>query len=190
MIVGRVDVMKNGKVYGWAFNSDKPSERLQIRIGRGSDILTTGKADVFREDLPDAGVGDGKHAFEVELPPNVTSLQGLVISARSEDSGEVVLPITTSDERHVDDLFEAFAQRYDDVIIEMREELSALRSEGVGRPGGTPIPEDLEARLSKIERRMEDFEVFVVRLDENTRALQERVGLIKPSGFFAKLFRK
>jgi hypothetical protein len=186
MIVGRVDEMTNGKVYGWAFNSDNPGERLDIRISRGSDVVATGKADVFRKDLPDAGVGDGEHAFAIDLPPNISSFTGLVIVARSAASGEAVLPIATNDERRVDDLFHVFSQRYDDLMVEMKSELDTLRRDG----GDAVLRGELEDRLSKIERRLEDFEVFIVRLDEITRTLQERVGLLRPKGFFARFRRK
>ncbi|MGV3549560.1 hypothetical protein [Rhizobium sp.] len=188
MIVGRVDEMMNGKVYGWAFNSDVPSERLEVRISRGAEVVATGTADVFRKDLPDAGVGDGSHAFNIEVPPNISSFQGLVIVARSATSGEAVLPIATNDDRRVDDLFHVFSQRYDDLMVEMKAELEEIKvSSGTV---ATALGPELEDRLARVERRLEDFEVFVIRLDEMTRTLQERVGLLRPKGFFAWFRRR
>ena len=187
MIVGRVDVLSNNKVFGWAFNPDNPGERLQIRISRGAGIVATGRADVFREDLPDSGVGDGRHAFEIELPPNITSLQGLVLVARSESAGETTLQVATHEEHRFDDLFNVFSIRYDDLLVELKGEIDALKSERGGAGASLPSAE-LEERLSKIERRLEDFEVFIMRIDEMTRTLQERVGLRKPKSIFARLF--
>ena len=189
MIVGRVDEMMNGKVYGWAFNSDNPGERLDIRVSRGSDVVAAGKADEFRKDLPDAGVGDGQHAFSIDVPPNISSFHGLVIVARSVASGEAVLPIATNDERRVDDLFHVFAQRYDDLLVEMKSQIDAVKGGGGAGTGAgdTILRAEMEERLSKLEKRLEDFEVFVVRLDEMTRLLQERVGLLRPKSLFAWL---
>lgn len=189
MIVGRVDEMANGKVHGWAFNSDSPGERLEIRISRGSDVVATGKADNFRKDLPDAGVGDGNHAFGIDVPSNISSFHGLVIVARSAASGEAVLPIATNDERRVDDLFHVFAQRYDDILVNLKSDIDGLRGEG-GPGVGKILGPELEERLSKVEKRIEDFEVFIVRLDEITRKLEERVGLLRPKGLFSRLRSK
>jgi hypothetical protein len=188
MIVGRVDEMANGKVHGWAFNSDNPGERLEIRISRGSDVVATGKADLFRKDLPDAGVGDGNHAFGLDVPSNISTFHGLVIVARSATSGEAVLAIATNDERRVDDLFHVFAQRYDDILVNLKSDIDGLRGED-GAGAGKMLGPELEERLLKLEKRLEDFEVFVVRLDEITRKLEERVGLLRPKGFFTRFRR-
>lgn len=185
MIVGRVDEMMNGKVHGWAFNSDQPDEHVEIRISRGSELLASGIADGFRKDLPDAGVGDGHHAFAVKLPDGVSSFQGLQIVARSADDGEMVLPIASKEDRKLDDLFYVFSQRYDDLLISMKADIDVVRTEGAPL-----LRAELEERLAKLERRLEDFEVFVIRLDEITSKLQERVGLLRPKGFFSWFRRK
>jgi hypothetical protein len=73
MIVGRVDGMRNGKVYGWAFNSDEPDEHLEIKVSRGGVVIATSLANSLRKDLPDAGIGNGDHAFDIALSPATSS---------------------------------------------------------------------------------------------------------------------
>lgn len=190
MIVGQVDTLANGKVYGWAFNSDNQAERLQISIARGAQTLAAGMADLFREDLPDAGIGDGKHAFAIAVPPDITSLQGLSIAARSSTAGETALPIATSEEQRLDELFQGFSQRYDDLLVDMKDEIESMRRRGDDGAGNVELRAEFEARLAKVEKRLEDFEVFILRLDEITRKLQERAGLSRPGGMLARLLKR
>lgn len=190
MIVGRVDGMSKGKVYGWAFNSDSPDEHLEIRISRGSAVLATGRADRFRKDLPDAGIGDGDHAFEIVLPPDISSVRGILAVARSATAGEAALAIATNDDRRMDDLFEIFSRRYDEALVAFKAELDDLKK--VERPSGrkTELPPEFVGRLSRLERRIDDIEVFVVRLDELAKKLQDRIDVAGSRGIFSSLFRK
>lgn len=194
MIHGRVDEMTNGKVYGWAFDSDNPDHHLEIRITRGSSVIALGLADKMRADLPDAGVGKGDHAFEIVLPPNITSFSGLVIVAKSDTSGQATLPIATNDERRVDELFEIFARKYDDALFALKADIDDLRAtsdkieEVVPQGVSDASLAAIDDRLKKAEKHLADLDIFIMRIDESLRALQHRVGLLKPPGFFARIF--
>jgi hypothetical protein len=185
MISGRVDEMRNGKVHGWAFNTDDRSERLQIQIMRDNEVVASGIADAFREDLPYAGVGDGKHAFGIPVPPTFASFVGLSIIARTASHGQIELAIANNDERKIDSLFADVTRRYDTLLLDLKRQVDGVR-EGVN----IEWRDDVEDRLTRIEKRLEDFEVFIMRIDEMTRKLQERVGLLRPKGFFARFRRK
>lgn len=183
--------MRNGKVYGWAFNSENPDEHLEVRVNRGTDVIATGQANLMRKDLPGAGIGNGDHAFEIVLPPNITSFHGIMLVAKSATSGEAPLAIATNDERRVDDLFQVFAQRYDEVLLALKAEIDLLNGVGdLKRDRELAAIPEFDRRLSELEKRIEDFEVFVVRLDEISRVLQERAGLNRKKGIFSFLFRK
>jgi hypothetical protein len=191
VIIGRVDEMRNGKVYGWAYNSDNPGEHLEVSVNRGAEILATGLADRMREDLPEAGVGKGDHAFEIVLPPNISSFHGIMLVARSDLAGAAPLPIATNDERRIDDLFQIFSLRYDEALIALKSEIDVLKNVDEQASGqGSASLLEFERRLSELEKRIEDFEVFIVRLDEMSRILQERAGLTRSRGIFSFLFRR
>ena len=191
MIVGRDDVMRDGKVFGWAYNSESPDEHLEISINRGAKVIATGRANLMRDDLPDAGIGKGDHAFEIVLPPAISSLQGITLMAKSASVGEAALPIATDDDRRTDELFQILTQRYDGALVALKAEIDLLNGVGGLQHARdiTALPE-FERRLSELEKRIEDFEVFVVRLDEISRILQERAGLTRRRGFFSFFFRK
>ena len=55
-------------VRGWVFDALAPEERLTIDLVDDGTVVATARADRFRQDLLDAGIGDGAHGFEVTLP--------------------------------------------------------------------------------------------------------------------------
>ncbi len=177
MLTGRIDDFQNGKIFGWAFNTDNEDEHLLIRISFGSQVIASGVANQNRPDLPDAGIGKGDHAFEISVPPHIVSLKGLVGMAQSSRHGDSVLPIASNDERHLDELFQVFADRYDEALRIMKDELDRLGEENQSlresaKHAVTDLPADIERRLIALEHRMETSEVFFVRIDE---MMQEQI---------------
>lgn len=191
MIVGRVDGVRNGKVYGWAFNSDNPDEHLEIKVSRSGAVIAAGFADRFRADLPEAGIGKGDHAFDIALPPEISSFHGVIAIARSALDGEAPLPYATNDERRVDDLFQVFSRRYDEILVAFKTEIDDLKKiNGDGGQPKTEVPADVMQRLSQVETRLDEIEVFVVRLDEIARDLEVRMERVASRGFFSPFVRK
>lgn len=66
-IVGHLDYVDEGYAYGWAFNPLKPNDRVSVDILCDGKLVGHGPADEYRQDLKDAGIGDGKHLFKVKL---------------------------------------------------------------------------------------------------------------------------
>lgn len=186
MLTGRVDDFQNGKIFGWAFNSDNTDEHLLIRISFGSQVVASGVANLVRPDLPDAGVGKGDHAFEILMPPHIVSLKGLVAMAQSSRHGDAVLPIASNDERHMDDLFQVFSDRYDDALHMLKAEIDKVRTEfEAARETETPpLPQAIESRLVALESRMEASEIFLMRIDELLRKQSMVLERQKTKGWF------
>ena len=174
MLTGRVDDLNHSYLTGWAFNTDAPDEHVVIRVNYKTQIVATGVANILREDLPDAGVGKGDHAFRIILPPNITSMQGLLIIAQSQSHGETPLPIATNDDRALDGLFHNFAERYEGALIALKQEIDALKERSSDEDRAMKsqeLPADLQNRLTRLETRMEAAEVFFVRIDGMMRQL-------------------
>ncbi|WP_171062833.1 putative Ig domain-containing protein [Larkinella sp. C7] len=53
---------------GWAWDRNKPNTVLSIDILDGANVIATLMADQFRQDLVNAGKGNGKHAFIWSIP--------------------------------------------------------------------------------------------------------------------------
>lgn len=183
MLTGRVDELQHNKVWGWAFNSEQPDEQLVIRIMRGPKVVASGVANLFRKDLPDAGIGDGHHAFGIEVPPEISTFSGLMIIAQSQKAGEVPLPIANNEDRKLDQIFGTFAERYDEALVMLKREIDQVKeyfdSADADAPAQTglhavELPPDLVDRFAALERRMDAAEVFFVRIDETVRKLTDQ----------------
>ncbi|WP_128543080.1 putative Ig domain-containing protein [Larkinella soli] len=67
---------------GWVWNRDKPNTVVSVDILDGDNLLTTIPAGDFRQDLLDAGKGNGKHAFRFVLPESLKDGQPHTLKAR------------------------------------------------------------------------------------------------------------
>lgn len=63
-----LDVVDPERIHGWAWDVNDPDRPVKLIIYDGNDMITTIVADDFRQDLFDAGKGNGKHAFDLPLP--------------------------------------------------------------------------------------------------------------------------
>lgn len=74
--VGRVDFLTDKSIVGWAWDPDRPNEPISVEVLDGDKVILTLMADMYRADLVSAGVGDGRHGFQIE------SLRGFLPSSR------------------------------------------------------------------------------------------------------------
>jgi hypothetical protein len=58
-------------ISGWARDMNKPDTPVYVDIFDDGTLLTTVKAGEFRQDLLDAGKGNGKYAFNYRVPPQL-----------------------------------------------------------------------------------------------------------------------
>jgi hypothetical protein len=65
---GYFDVATEEVIAGWAWDQRKPDQALNVEIYVDDRMLATVSADQFREDLQEAGIGDGKHGFAYATP--------------------------------------------------------------------------------------------------------------------------
>jgi len=76
----QVDINIPGKIAGWAFDHSRQAHKPHIECKLGELSLGVCIADIFREDLAEAGVSDGKLAFTIDydlalLPDDVAELE-------------------------------------------------------------------------------------------------------------------
>jgi hypothetical protein len=88
-VTGYIDAVSGNRIFGWAWDKDRPNARIAIRVMASGDGIAALIADQLREDLVANGVGDGAHAFDVTLPDGV-SPDDVQVLAICPESGETV----------------------------------------------------------------------------------------------------
>lgn len=68
---GHLDWPRGRELGGWVYDPEQPGHRARVDIHLDGAVLRTRTASNFRPDLKQAGIGDGCHAFSVELPENI-----------------------------------------------------------------------------------------------------------------------
>jgi SAM-dependent methyltransferase len=84
-IQGFVDGCDDGLLTGWASRVGS-AEPLTLEIACDGAALGSATAALFREDLLAAGIGQGRHGFEFEVPPEIRSRERYVLSVRDAES--------------------------------------------------------------------------------------------------------
>jgi membrane protein involved in D-alanine export len=57
------------EISGWALDKHQPNSPLRIDLYEGNEYVATIDANRFRQDLRDAGYGNGQHGFHLQTPP-------------------------------------------------------------------------------------------------------------------------
>ncbi|MGE5548513.1 MAG: hypothetical protein ACM33T_16525 [Solirubrobacterales bacterium] len=86
-IEGFVEAVEGTTLYGWAWDRLHPDERLTIEVELAGGPVTT-QADRPRPDLAANGIGDGAHAFTMEVPDG---MQPEVVAISPSTGARVVL---------------------------------------------------------------------------------------------------
>jgi hypothetical protein len=69
VVEGSLEIVDGDRISGWAWNSAFPNSPVRVDVFADGELLITGVlANRFREDLLEAGKGNGKHAFEFATP--------------------------------------------------------------------------------------------------------------------------
>ncbi|MGE4241627.1 carboxypeptidase-like regulatory domain-containing protein [Ramlibacter sp.] len=68
---GNLDAVSCNGISGWAWNSYQPTTPMIVTLLADGEFLTNVEAGLFRQDLLNAGKGNGFHAFNLPLPPQL-----------------------------------------------------------------------------------------------------------------------
>ncbi len=85
---GHVDGWDGARLRGWAFDSTNPTRRLDVEVLQGGQRILLLKADRFRPDLAQAGLGDGCCSFDVPLPVTLFDAPTVMLQLRPHGSGQ------------------------------------------------------------------------------------------------------
>lgn len=90
VVVGSLDAVDDGWARGWAQQPGDSLRPQRIEVWVDDELAAEGVADAFRADLLQAGIGDGRVAFEIPLPSRLRDGQPHRVEAR-EGTSAVVL---------------------------------------------------------------------------------------------------
>src|SRR6185369_10750098 len=79
---GYVDGTNCNQVWGWAWDQTRPNQFITLDIIAGTNLIGTVSANAFRQDLLNAGKGNGYHAFVFNTPDSLKNGQTQSISVR------------------------------------------------------------------------------------------------------------
>lgn len=84
---------------GWAFDPDRPDAAVELEIIDNDEVIAWVTADRLREGLADAGIGDGRHSFQVRFDPPLSPdrphcirIRGAIGGPELRQSGVVIEP--------------------------------------------------------------------------------------------------
>ncbi len=66
-VLAHIDGFSGGQLTGWAYDPELPDEIIELAVYDGQSLAGKGRANVFREDLVQAGMGNGVHGFNIFL---------------------------------------------------------------------------------------------------------------------------
>jgi membrane protein involved in D-alanine export len=67
--MSKVDQADCNQISGWIWDKYHPDAQVNVDLWDGEHYLMTFPADKFRQDLAEAGYGNGRHAFRILTPP-------------------------------------------------------------------------------------------------------------------------
>jgi hypothetical protein len=194
-IQGRLDAIEGRRLFGWVWDLSYPKERLRIRVLLDGRMVVSATADLPRIDLRRNGIGDGGHAFEVELPESLAgATDKLTVVAVSDGTGEeIVLSSPSQDERAAEaavsgplnrvlDRLELLieAQRRSQVL--QREVAESMRTtsrqvdEIVGQEDGIGAALELvRASQTELAEKISGIELFHLRFDKVLADFDKRI---------------
>lgn len=191
---GRIDALDGHRLHGWIWDETRPDQAVTVKLYCDGKLALEAKADQSRIDLRRNGIGDGKHAFAMELDDRLVAARGrLSVVGIASTGAELELRLPAADELAAEAAIAVPLARFFDKV----ELLIALNRRG--QLAQKELNEKLDriaARLeenhalaeatkaeaesqSEIVRRLGELDVFQLRFDGTLRAFDERLAAIR-----------
>ena len=160
------------RIVGWAFAPDAPETRVAVELQLDGRAVAHATADQLRSDLVQNGVGDGHHAFSIDVPealrPRAAELRVLARAGGHAVPLAAVPPPLAADA--VAGELERLRRGMEAVIGSQRMLHRTLQAHLTDRSAAPAECEHTHAQ-TRIADQIATLEVFVTRLDERLAAL-------------------
>jgi len=194
-IQGRVDAIEGRRLFGWVWDRARPAERVLIRVLKDGRMVASATADMARVDLRRNGIGDGSHAYEVDLPEDAAAASGslTVVAVSPATNEEVILQAPTESERAAEAAISTPLNKVLDrleLLIEAQRRSQALQREAsetmrntAGKVaeitsqenGIAPALEVVRGMQAELATKISDVEVFHLRFDKTLADFDRRI---------------
>lgn len=89
-LAGHIDQADRHAVTGWAMDPARPGEPVELEVVLDGVVVGSFPADRHRPDLEQAGLGSGRHAFQLQIPGGLSAHAERVLELRRAGDGAVV----------------------------------------------------------------------------------------------------
>ncbi len=187
-VVGYVEAATVDRILGWAWSPSTPEVRVSVELRLGGTIVTETVADLLRADLASSGVGDGRHAYEIAIPPEVRdNAAELRVFARAGDGKAMPIGAPPAAEDLSDQVTKVL--RGVDTLLNSQRMIhrnlqAALTAKAAGADPDDEPTANVLARLTDLQagtaEQLSAVERFVVRLDDQLAKLSLGAGKLAP----------
>ena len=137
---GHVDTLTRDRIAGWACDPDHPGVPVPLQVTANGIVIARTLANAHRPDLVRAGIGTGRHGFDLVIPGGLSPLTRHIVEITDERSG-TALPGTP---RVIEP-----ATAFDHAI----EQAVAARVEAAGDADQARVLSFLLAQVDRLRRR-------------------------------------
>ena len=81
---GAVNLIDAGRVAGWAQDRLEPDVPVRLEVLVSGTVVAYATADLYREELRRAGIGNGRHGFEIAWPWELGASGGVQVRRASD----------------------------------------------------------------------------------------------------------
>ncbi len=192
---GRIDALDGNRLHGWIWDEARPDQAVTVKLYCDGKLALEAKADQSRVDLRRNGIGDGKHAFSMELDERLVAARGRlkVVGISPATGAELELRLPAADELAAEAAIAVPLARFFDkveVLIALNRRAQLVQkelNEKLDRIAARLEENNALAEASKVEaetqseivRRLGELDVFQLRFDGTLRAFDERLMAIR-----------
>lgn len=163
--IGYLEALGDRGAIGWVWCPGHP-DRLRVELRLADQVVATGVADQSRDDLARSGIGDGKHAFQLDVPESLRGRSAeLRVFAHPIEGPPIALEAPPVAASSVETL--APLQRGIETLIGSQRLLHRNLQAALLQQGASPASTlaDIASAQSKLNETLSTIELFVVRLE-------------------------